>query len=134
MSNNPAPLIEYCQNQITCSKVTKELVYCIGTWTRHSWIHHTVAEFWNRQIRLSCYYNRVYKIMLCQLNIHLTPICNALVHVIYSVVSGQYSSTISWIVWKSLLLVCLWQFLIMLLIKLLTPPFQLQGWGKKTWR
>ena len=26
---------------------------------------------------------------------HVTPICNALIHVIYSVVSGQYSYTIT---------------------------------------
>ena len=47
------------------------------------------AELWNRWIGLSCYYNRVY--ILCPLYKHL--FCNALVHVIYSTLSGQYSYT-----------------------------------------
>ena len=41
---------------------------------------------------MSCYYSRVQN--TCSLYTHVTPICNALVCVIYSVVSGQYSYTI----------------------------------------
>jgi len=50
-----------------------------------------IIELWNRWIRLSCYNNRtrVYCIHIYHL------FCNALVHVIYSEVSGQYSYTIS---------------------------------------
>ena len=51
------------------------------------------AEFWNMWITLSWYYNRVY--ISCPLNTHVTPICNALVHVSNSVVSGQYSYTLA---------------------------------------
>ena len=50
------------------------------------------VELWNRWIRLSCYYNRVKN--TCPLYTHLHLFCNALVHVIYSVVSGQYLYTI----------------------------------------
>jgi len=50
------------------------------------------ADLLNKGIRLSCYYNRVYNIS-CPLYSHATPI---LFHVIYSVVSGQYSYTISY--------------------------------------
>jgi len=47
-------------------------------------------ELWNRWMRLSCYYSRVYD--TCPL---YDLFCNALVHVIYSVDSGHYSYIIT---------------------------------------
>jgi len=54
---------------------------------------HRSADLLHRWIRLSFYYNRVY--ISCLLKTHVKHLfCKALVHVIYYVVSGQYSYTI----------------------------------------
>ena len=53
----------------------------------HEFITQTI-DFYNRCIRLSWYYNSVKN--TCPLYTHVTPLfCNALVHVIYSGVSGK---------------------------------------------
>ena len=52
-----------------------------------------IIELWNRLVRVSCYYNREYKTRVHFIHMyHL--FCNALVHVINTVFSAQYSYTI----------------------------------------
>jgi len=67
-----------------------EAFYCIRTLTRNSWIYYTDCEIGGLDCHVITteYRTRVHCIHMYHL------CCNALIHVIYSVVSGQYSCTI----------------------------------------
>ena len=73
-------------------KLRNMYMYCRWTLTRNAFITQTI-ELWNRWIYKTVMLLQQYR--TCVHCIHMYHLfCNALVHVIYSVVSGQYSYTI----------------------------------------